>query len=460
MERFLIGINALDDMYPSILYPGSLLVIAGHPGAGKTTLASTVCYRNALNGHKCLYVSFQESKEKIFRVMNSLGMDFNTLESKNVYKYLKVPVIKSVEEVVDIINTAISSWSPRVVIIDSINVLMQVVADSSRRAWLQNYFYSIPEIIGGIAVLIAEVPFGRRRIELGSIEFLADAVIILKHTVERGLLTRFMEIRKARGSPITIAEIPFTIATGRGINVLVPPILMEVGRVGPELKPPCMVLETVLDHIHRGHSIYIEYPPDYRALWAIPLILGIALRNGIKTVIISYTYSSETVLDLLDRAFRMSQECTDIRDRIVGIVKKHAILSSLNPFRYSIFEGIAEEFRIIGESQADVVVFHGIEIPATVERDLPEYMSSLYNQINALKQQQKLVVRIGSKISDELSRIFSALADIVIKLIPNENNQNDKIYIWRRGAKSVLLNSKDVDACLREIASHICKLST
>ncbi|MDW8085340.1 MAG: hypothetical protein RMI45_03745 [Ignisphaera sp.] len=110
--------------------------------------------------------------------------------------------------------------------------------------------------------------------------------------------------------------------------------------------------------------------------------------------------------------------------------------------------------------QADVVVFHGIEIPATVERDLPEYMSSLYNQINALKQQQKLVVRIGSKISDELSRIFSALADIVIKLIPNENNQNDKIYIWRRGAKSVLLNSKDVDACLREIASHICKLST
>ncbi|MCS7112235.1 MAG: hypothetical protein NZ912_08370, partial [Ignisphaera sp.] len=93
-------------------------------------------------------------------------------------------------------------------------------------------------------------------------------------------------------------------------------------------------------------------------------------------------------------------------------------------------------------------------------RDLPEYMSSLYNQINALKQQQKLVVRIGSKISDELSRIFSALADIVIKLIPNENNQNDKIYIWRRGAKSVLLNSKDVDACLREIASHICKLST
>ncbi|MEM1528137.1 MAG: ATPase domain-containing protein [Sulfolobales archaeon] len=456
MKGFVFGISALDNMYQNALYPGSLIVVAGHPGSGKTTLASTICYANAVRGYRCLYISLQETKEKLFRVMKEFNMDFTTLEEKGMYIYLKIPVMRSIEDVIEIINEAISNWNPKVVVVDSANVLIQAIADPDQRAWLQNYFYTIPEMIDGIAILIAELPFGKRIVELDSIEFVADAVIILRHRVERGLLIRYMEIRKIRGAPVVVAEMPFTIVSGKGIDIFVPPMLGEISEPGPELKPPCMVLDSILNHLHKGNSIYIEYPPDFRAMEAIPLILGIAFRNNLKVVIISYSYSPETMTDLLLRAYKIHSEfCNDL-DKVTKIVENRVVFVSLNPYRYSLAEELAEEFRIIERSGADMIVFHSIEIPAAVEGKDVTYLQNVYNQINVFKRQQKLVTRIGSKINEEFSSLFSAMADVVMKFIPVNDYQDYKLYIWRRGTKPATLNSNNLDTCLKEIVSYIC----
>ncbi|MEM1541900.1 MAG: ATPase domain-containing protein [Ignisphaera sp.] len=451
--HFSIGIDELNKLLPELLYPGSMVVVAGHPGSGKTTLASTICYSNALRGHRCLYVSFQETREKLYRVMKNLGIDFYELEKKGLYVFIRIPIMKNVEEAVESINRAISSWNPKIVVIDSINTLLQVVESPDRRAWLQNYFYAIPDIIKGIAILVAELPMDIERVEIGSIEFVADVVLILKHRIERGLLTRYIEIRKARGVPVTLAEIPYTILTDKGIKVFVPPILSEVGRPGVELEPPCRSLKEVLDHIHMGHSIYIEYPADLRAVEAAPLILGIAFRNKLKTLIISYLYSPETMTELLLRVFK--RFCSDV-DKVRTILQKNVILKSMNPYAYSISEGLAKEYSLINEATADVIVFHSVEIPAIIEYRDPVYISSLYNQVNILKQKHKIVVRIASKINDELSNIFSVLSDIVMKFIPTENKQNYRLYIWRRGMRSFVLDNNEVNECLEEISKHLC----
>lgn len=274
MSSFIVGVKGIDELLPSLLYPGSLVVIAGHPGAGKTTLASLICYRNALRGSRCLYISFQESRKKLFRVMKGLGMDFEELESKGLYKFLRIPITKSVEEIVELISNAITEYAPKMVVVDSMNALMQFVLNTEKRALLQNYFYSLPETIDGIVVLIVELPFGEEKIDLGAVEFIADVILVLKHRIERGLLTRVMEIRKARGAPIVIAEIPFTISQDRGIVAYVPPVLAEITRGGGELELPYSTLGRVLDHIHRGHVIYIEHPPSFRPLESVPLLLS------------------------------------------------------------------------------------------------------------------------------------------------------------------------------------------
>ncbi|MEM3926655.1 MAG: ATPase domain-containing protein [Desulfurococcaceae archaeon] len=54
MHEYKLGIEGLDQVIGESIYPGTLLVIAGHPGTGKTTLSSTICYSNALRRYKCL----------------------------------------------------------------------------------------------------------------------------------------------------------------------------------------------------------------------------------------------------------------------------------------------------------------------------------------------------------------------------------------------------------------------
>jgi len=128
-------------------------------------------------------------------------------------------------------------------------------------------------------------------------------------------------------------------------------------------------------------------------------------------------------MDLLVRAYRMY---CDKPEKIVSAVKKRITFVSLNPFRYSLGEGIAEKFRVIREFGADAILFHDIlfhdvELLAPIEKSHADYTPWLYNQVNTLKQEQRLVIRIGAPLNDELSRLHYDLVDIIIKFIPPSN---------------------------------------
>ncbi|MEM1816509.1 MAG: ATPase domain-containing protein, partial [Desulfurococcaceae archaeon] len=235
-KTFTTGIESLDRLIGAIRAPYTILV-AGHPGAGKTTLASTICYHNALKGRKCLYVTFYEDKDKLYSYMKKLGMPLSEVESKGLMRFLKLPAIHDVDSVVDVLNKNVIEGFD-LIVIDSITVLLEAVKDhTEKRAWLLNYFYQLPILVNGLLVLVSELPFGEERLGLGSIEFVVDAILILKHRVEDRLLLRLLEIRKARGAPIHVAEVPFTIAEGRGLLVYTQPVLEELppGREAVEL---------------------------------------------------------------------------------------------------------------------------------------------------------------------------------------------------------------------------------
>ncbi|MEM1844702.1 MAG: ATPase domain-containing protein, partial [Ignisphaera sp.] len=178
--EYVFGVNELDELLGSSLSPRSMVVIAGHPGSGKTTLASTICYSNALRGHKCLYISLQEDREKLFNNMKKLGIYLEEQEKQNMLLFLRIPIARDVDEVVKTISEVVDSYSPRVIVVDSINALLTYASDPDKRAWLQNYFYQLMLVVNGITIIVVEMPIDIERIDIGSIEFVADVVLILK----------------------------------------------------------------------------------------------------------------------------------------------------------------------------------------------------------------------------------------------------------------------------------------
>ena len=73
------GIKELDRVLGGGLVPGSLLLVGGEPGIGKSTLTLQVCDRLARNGTTLLYVSGEESAEQIRLRAARLGVDGDSI---------------------------------------------------------------------------------------------------------------------------------------------------------------------------------------------------------------------------------------------------------------------------------------------------------------------------------------------------------------------------------------------
>lgn len=457
--KILTGVEGLDRLLGHLELP-YLLVVAGHPGAGKTTLASTICYRKVVDGGSCLYISFHEDREKLFRYMSKLGLDLAGAESTGRFKYVKLPLSPNVERIIgDVVSSLIAEGRYDVIVIDSINALLSGVrSDAEKRAWLTNYFYSIPVTMKNLLILLAEVPFGSERLELGGLDFVADGIVFLKHRLVNGFLLRILEVRKARGASITIAEVPFTITEGRGIEVWTPSILEYVSEDRGEVRIACKELKDAWNHLHRGHLINIVYPADSDYIEIILYILGSAIVNDMKILMVSYKYSPQFLMELL--IYKLHRRLGVSIEKAKRIVSERLKAVGINPFAYSVSQLVVREIQLVESEKPDVIVFHGVEIPRAIV-PIGKHVEELYNQMNYLKQRGYLVIRLGAYTDPLIYRLESGLADAIMRFkrvgVGENGTMKYKAYIWRRGTAPRILSSDALNRCAAEIEEIIKK---
>ena len=108
--RMSTHIGELDRVLGGGIVPGSLTLVGGDPGIGKSTLLLQVCRHMAADGRKVLYISGEESLQQIKLRANRLG-DF----SDNL--------LLLCETSLEIIEEAIRSTMPDITIIDSIQTV-------------------------------------------------------------------------------------------------------------------------------------------------------------------------------------------------------------------------------------------------------------------------------------------------------------------------------------------------
>jgi DNA repair protein RadA/Sms len=110
VARLSTGIGELDRVLGGGLVPGSLVLLGGAPGIGKSTLTNMVLGHLAGSGHRTLYVSAEESPEQVRLRAERLGSDS-----------LTVPIVAETD--LDAVLEVLDAHAPEACVIDSVQTL-------------------------------------------------------------------------------------------------------------------------------------------------------------------------------------------------------------------------------------------------------------------------------------------------------------------------------------------------
>ena len=110
-RRIATGIQEFDRVLGGGLVPGSLVLIGGDPGIGKSTIMLQVLHRLASHGHKVLYVSGEESVQQIKLRSDRLGTASDGLW---VVSEISLEAIRAMAD----------QMAPDVIVIDSIQTIV------------------------------------------------------------------------------------------------------------------------------------------------------------------------------------------------------------------------------------------------------------------------------------------------------------------------------------------------
>ncbi len=439
---------------------GSVILIVGTPGAGKTTIAAKTAYENLKLGHKVIYFGINETEGKFIKYMSALGMDFSRFVREGRFRFIELPLLNpevGTDLVLETIAKEVGTFKPDLVVIDSVTPLIRLVSGGdvySARAFMRSGLYKVFTELKSVLLLVADTPLGTELSTLGDLEFVADYLLIIKHELIRTSVRRCIEIVKARGVPIRLPRVYFKIVDGRGP---VPYVLREV--IAEEanktlsmkvskfrrLRSKFEVLKPLLGTLNPGAQILILYPPGSDANRAFTIAqAAIGVKLGLNTTVVTYS------MDPLD-LFKLSL-ATALGAGIVGSVEEGV----------KVFE---KYLRVLGINLAvlDTELLQYCEVSeayTTPETDLvivPD-MKALYDYLGSVSEFNKIqytfanwdrtlgtvAIRYYPDVPEVKDLVLSEVSDVIIKLVPSTTTPKTILHYRMLLTKSYLSMVKEV----------------
>src|ERR1700674_5109773 len=214
MGRLRTGIADLDLILGGGLEPGSLVIVAGAPGTGKTILAQQICFANATPEHKALYyTTLSEPHSKLIRHLEPFEFFTPAALGRSVdFIHLGELVQKAgkegLEPLVSEVVRKCFETNPAVVVIDSAKALRDFVSEQELRTAL----YGLASRVAHTeAVLLLVGEYTPREIE-GGVEFsLADGIVQLAYEPHEPVDRRWLRVVKLRGGDHLVGKHSFRI---------------------------------------------------------------------------------------------------------------------------------------------------------------------------------------------------------------------------------------------------------
>ena len=228
-------VPGFDDLIENGIPEGSNILVSGSAGSGKTTFTSQALMNNASNGKKCLYMSFEESEERMMEHLRQYGWDAEKMiEEGNLMlkRYDPFIISRSIEALlaeargelmikIDKMQGLIpDEFHPDIVVVDSLSAISAAFAEeeAAYRIYIEQLFRSF-ENMGVTSFLITECSDDGKLSKTGVEEFLADGVIAFYNMKKGNSRISAVEVFKLRGTSHKKKIVPFNFIAGKGIEV-------------------------------------------------------------------------------------------------------------------------------------------------------------------------------------------------------------------------------------------------
>jgi len=221
-EKVSTGIQSLDRILAGGFNRGDTVLVAGQPGAGKTTLGLQFLYDGATKyGENGIYVTFIESVDKLKRDALKIGWDFEKLIKEKKVRFLDLMQAtgeKGLEANFAVMITEIELASAKRIVVDSLSAMTTYIETKADARTFVGMVNRLLENAGCTSILLVEVPWGKSDIGSGFEEFLADGLIVLKSSIDGFRVRRMLFVPKMRGINHDLSCYDFFISTD-GITV-------------------------------------------------------------------------------------------------------------------------------------------------------------------------------------------------------------------------------------------------
>jgi KaiC/GvpD/RAD55 family RecA-like ATPase len=228
------GIEGLDTLFKKGIPRGSIILVIGGPGSGKTIFCLQTLYHAVQNGEKALYMTFEEKPEKLREHMRDFGWDPEKYEREGllrIKKYDPLKISKLVEALLEKAEGELKidipplfledDFKPNRVFVDSLAAIAAAFASEEGyyRIYIEQFFEQFRNTDITPFLITESQEFPKRLTKSGVEEFLADGVIILHMFRKGGHKERGVEIYKLRGADFEEKVVAMEIVSDKGIIV-------------------------------------------------------------------------------------------------------------------------------------------------------------------------------------------------------------------------------------------------
>ncbi len=222
-SRTTSGIYGLDSLIKGGFKQGSINLVEGGPGSGKTIFATQFLYEGLKNKEHVAYITFEVMKEKFFENMLQFGWDLEKYEKQGLFTFLSYSpeqIKRILLEGGGTLDTLVHQKNIKRIVIDSVTSFALLYANELAKKEAALTLFNVINSWECTALLTAQDEGNRDRKEIVStaLDFEVDGILLLYHMRKGNQRKRGIEILKMRGTEtpdkifgITISKTGITV---------------------------------------------------------------------------------------------------------------------------------------------------------------------------------------------------------------------------------------------------------